>query len=277
MYYHASITQKEDAKRGSSYDNAYEVDTSRELIVEKIAIPYLKGERFFVGGTVCDPKRVTSLRFIHTNQSFPELVPFIRSERARSTVITFMPDEAYLFDKGEDVTRPILDEAEASINSKPSRSKAESCKTFNKVFVVHGHDTALLDQTEILLHRWGLEPVILRDRANEGRTVIEKIEANTDVGYGLVLLTPDDVGGIAQQDPSSLKLQPRARQNVILEWGYLLAKLDRRRVACLVKTGVELPSDLHGIVRIDLKGDVRDSAQEIARELRAAGFALKEK
>src|SRR6266542_5324751 len=275
MHYHASVTQKEDGRKGS-YDSAYEVDSTRERLVDKMAIPYLRGERFFVGGTVCDPKRVTTLRFVQTHQSFPELVPFIRAERSRSSVVTFQPDEAYVFDKGEDITRSIMDEAEASIIPKPAHRDSQNSGG-RKVFLVHGHDTVALDQTEVLLLRWGLEPVILRDRANEGRTVIEKIEANSDVAYGLVLLTPDDVGGIAQQDPSTVKLQSRARQNVILEWGYLMAKLGRKYVACLVKKGVELPSDLHGIVRINLKDDVRDSALEIARELRAAGFSLNEK
>lgn len=63
---------------------------------------------------------------------------------------------------------------------------------------------------------------------------------------------------------------------MVLEWGYMMAKLGRKHVACLVKDNVELPSDLHGIVRINIGKDVRDSAVEIARELRAAGYTLKD-
>ena len=271
MQYHAAVTLNDS--KGKYSDTAYEIDVTREFLVEKIAAAYLKGSRFFVGGHVCEPRQVTALKFMQTNQSFQELVPFIRAERARSNLITAVPDAAYLSDKAKDITREILDEAEASVSTEtiPSRSGGTS----NKIFVVYGHDTQALDQTEILLLRWGLEPVILRDRASEGRTVIEKIEANSDVGFGIVLLTPDDLGCVAQKNPDQ-ELKPRARQNVILEWGYLMAKVGRRRVACLVKEQVEMPSDLHGIVRINIGADVKSSAPEIARELRAAGFKLKE-
>jgi predicted nucleotide-binding protein len=100
-------------------------------------------------------------------------------------------------------------------------------------------------------------------------TVIEKLEARTQVGFAVVLLTPDDVGGLSND-----RLQPRARQNVIWEWGYLVAKLGRSNVICLYKTGVEIPSDLHGVVTIHIADDVRDSAEEIRRELVAAGYKI---
>jgi len=100
-------------------------------------------------------------------------------------------------------------------------------------------------------------------------TVIEKVEAGTNVGYAIVILSPDDVGGVDKEHFS-----PRARQNVVFEWGYLMAKLGRNRVACLRKGNTEMPSDLHGIVRIDISNDVRDSAELIRRELLAAGYKL---
>jgi predicted nucleotide-binding protein len=100
-------------------------------------------------------------------------------------------------------------------------------------------------------------------------TVIEKLEAHTQVGFAIVLLTLDDVGGLSADRP-----QPRARQNVIWEWGYLVAKLGRPNVICLYKTGVEVPSDLHGLVTIHISEDVRSSAAEIRRELVAAGYKI---
>jgi predicted nucleotide-binding protein len=100
-------------------------------------------------------------------------------------------------------------------------------------------------------------------------TVIEKLEAHTKVGFAMVLLTPDDFGGLAPD-----RLQRRARQNVIWEWGYLVAKLGRANVICLYKSGVEMPSDLHGLVTIHIGDDVRTSAEEIRRELVAVGYKI---
>jgi predicted nucleotide-binding protein len=134
---------------------------------------------------------------------------------------------------------------------------------------VHGHDLNALDQTELLIRRFGLTPIIIRDAASAGRTLIEKIEVHSDVGCAFVILTPDDIGGLDEDH-----LLSRARQNVIWEWGYLVAKLGRQKVICLYKGAVEMPSDLHGLVTIHVTDDVRDKALEIRRELVAAGYII---
>ena len=83
----------------------------------------------------------------------------------------------------------------------------------NKVFIVYGHDIECREQLELLLRRMKLEPVILQNLPIAGDTIIEKLEANIDVRYACVLLTPDDEGHPVDQ-PKEKKL--RARQNVIL-------------------------------------------------------------
>ncbi len=55
------------------------------------------------------------------------------------------------------------------------------------------------------------QPIILHERANEGRTVIEKVEAHGVVGFAVVLLTPDDEGC------EKVDTRTSARQNVVLE------------------------------------------------------------
>jgi histidinol-phosphate/aromatic aminotransferase/cobyric acid decarboxylase-like protein len=61
--------------------------------------------------------------------------------------------------------------------------------------------------------------------------VIEKIEENTDVAYALVLYTACDLGRAKTESKS----HPRARQNVVFEHGYLIAKLGRERVAAILR------------------------------------------
>ena len=100
-----------------------------------------------------------------------------------------------------------------------------------KIFIVHGHDELSKFKLESILRELKLEPIILNDKANEGKTIFEKLEKHTArVGYAIVLLTPDDVGG---QNEDSLK--PRARQNVILELGYFMGSLGRERAVCIKK------------------------------------------
>ena len=124
-------------------------------------------------------------------------------------------------------------------------------QVFNKqkVFIVHGHDEALLNKIENLLHRIGLEPIILKNEANAGKTIIEKLEHYTDVGFCIVLYTCCDEG----RKKGDSGFQCRARQNVVFEHGYLCAKLGRKRVVALKEEQVEFPSDLAGVVYINLQ------------------------
>jgi predicted nucleotide-binding protein len=139
-----------------------------------------------------------------------------------------------------------------------------------KVFVVHGHDSEAKESVARFLERLGLEPIILHEQANEGRTVIEKFEAHSNVGFAVVLLTPDDVG--AAKDKVA-NLNKRARQNVVLELGYFLGKLRRSHVCALYKSGVEIPSDYQGVLytELDQKGAWRTS---LAQELSNAGLQI---
>jgi len=113
--------------------------------------------------------------------------------------------------------------------------------------------------------------IILREQPNKGRTLIEKFEDYADVGFAIVLLTPDDKGGPKNCGASDLK--PRARQNVVFELGYFIGRLGRNRVCALYLEGVEIPSDYSGVVytKMDPSGAWR---LEIAKELKAAGFSV---
>jgi len=139
----------------------------------------------------------------------------------------------------------------------------------NKVFIVHGHDGEARETVARYLHGLGFQPVILHEQANQGRTVIEKIEANRDVGFAVVLLTPDDVGRSVKED----ELKPRARQNVLLELGYFICHLGRERVCTLRRGNVDIPSDFAGVVweNMDDGGGWRLT---LARELKAAGHEV---
>ena len=138
----------------------------------------------------------------------------------------------------------------------------------NEVFVVHGHDEAARETVARFLAQLSLEPVVLHEQPNKGHTIIEKFEDHADVTFAVVLLTPDDIGGLKNKKSD---LKPRARQNVILELGYFLGKLGRQRVCPLVKGDVEKPSDYDGVVYADLD-DAGGWKMKLVQELKAAGF-----
>lgn len=139
-----------------------------------------------------------------------------------------------------------------------------------QVFVVHGHDRELLAQVARLLERLDLDPIILEEQPNQGRTIIEKFEEHSlSVGYAVVLLTPDDLG--AAKGTEVPNRPNRARQNVILELGYFMGALGRERVAALSADGVERPSDIHGLLYIPVEGPWEPA---LAKEMRNAGLPV---
>ena len=137
-----------------------------------------------------------------------------------------------------------------------------------KVFVVHGHNQGIKDSVARFLEKLDLEPVILHEKPNAGRTVIEKISDYADVHFAIVLLTADDEGRVRNENA---EMQLRARQNVIMELGYFLGKLGRTRVCALYELGVEIPSDYQGVLFVEIDRNDR-WRNELVRELLAAGI-----
>ena len=144
-------------------------------------------------------------------------------------------------------------------------------KTSQKVFIVHGHDAEAKYAVARFIERLGLEAIILDEQSGGSQAIMDKFEEEAkDVVFTTILLTPDDVGAAkAEQN----ELRPRARQNVILELGYFLGKLDRNRICLLYKEGVERPSDIHGLFYILM--DDHDGWQlKLAREMKSAKLPI---
>ena len=144
-------------------------------------------------------------------------------------------------------------------------------KSKDNVFIVHGSDNETKEMTDQFLKELGLKPIILHEQPNKGLTIIEKLEIySSNADFAVVLLTPDDIGG-SKSDLSSQS--PRARQNVVFEFGYFCGKIGRDKV-CALYQGVEQPSDLHGVFYIPLD-ESGDWKRTLVRELEAANLDLR--
>jgi len=184
-----------------------------------------------------------------------------------------------------------------------------------KVFIIHGRDEKAKNDLKQLLEEVGLEPIVLDKEPNKGRTIIEKIEKYLpEVGFVFVLLTPDDIGMLKSdidkflnkaltQAHEIVKIpvtnkyvenkahifetirkkikqaledgENRARQNVIFELGLFMGKLGRSKVCYLYTGDIKLPSDLDGLLHIKYEKSVKEGKEKIIRELKNAGYTLK--
>jgi predicted nucleotide-binding protein len=144
-------------------------------------------------------------------------------------------------------------------------------KASTAVFIVHGHANGpKYEVARYLETATSAQPVILHEQAKRGQVIIETLESfAATAAFAIVLLTADDQGcAVGAND-----VQGRARQNVVFELGFFIGALGRSRVAVLYEDGVELPSDMNGILYtiLDAQGAWRIG---LGRELRAAGFAV---
>lgn len=142
-----------------------------------------------------------------------------------------------------------------------------------KAFIVHGHDKAAKYELKNYLQNTLKlrEPVILHEQPSLGRTIIEKFEQEAhSVDLVFVLLTPDDV---IYDAPTTAANKWRARENVIFEMGYFLGyffgKLQRRKgkVILLYKGPLVLPTDISGIVYIDISNGIESAGEGIRKEV----------
>lgn len=141
-----------------------------------------------------------------------------------------------------------------------------------KVFIVHGRDNEAKQEVSRFIEKLGLEAIILHEQASSGMTIIEKIEHySNDADFALVLYTACDHGRGVHE--SNIPPKNRARQNVVFEHGYLMAKLGRENVCSLVKGNIETPNDISGVVYVALD-EYGAWKNEVAKELKACGYAI---
>lgn len=143
-----------------------------------------------------------------------------------------------------------------------------------KIFVVHGHDTVALEQLELVLRRLGLDPYILQNNDGESKTLIEALEQQIyrEAAFGIILMTPDDYG--YPKAKTDADRQPRARQNIILEMGMVLASLGRERMVLLKKGALEMPTDVNGVIYLEFNEHVKEIAVKLATRMKGAGIEI---
>lgn len=113
-------------------------------------------------------------------------------------------------------------------------------------------------------------PTSLAEEAGNGATIIKKFESHgVKTSFAIVLLTPDDVGQTVAAQETGLAPNPRTRQNVVLELGYFIGKIGRKKIVAIDAT-VERPSDLAGLSYVKYPGDNWKDALRV--ELEAAGL-----
>lgn len=276
MYYHIEVTERQNKSSPEA-----KVDLTKDQLLHRFIHPYDNGDAIIVNGKTILAQDIERVRVGESKQASPEIIRTLRAEDERSNVIFFRGlDENRVVHKAKDVTDEFITGPPGGKTKKSDDRLilAESNDdSTSKVFVVHGHDHALKSDLEVFLQENGLEAVVLHRKADEGLTLLEKFEKHSDVGFAIILLTPDDAAypvSERNQAGQDREEERRARQNVIFEFGYFVGKLGRSRVVCLYKEGVTLPSDVNGFLYKKVSNSIEDVGYPLLKELKKAGLPV---
>jgi len=273
MYYQVLLEAKNLKATKETY-KLYELDKeTQESVISEVILPYLRKESFQFNGYFLEPENIVRIVVKTTEKSVRVLSKFENDNMKTGLIYYVSPESIVSNDKyTTDITKELFVEAKAYLATEDT-NKATTSQTIeldrSKVFIVHGHDELAKLSVARFLEKLDLEPIILHEQASSGNTIIEKIEEHSNVGFGIVLYTPCDLGA-SKGNPN---LNPRARQNVVFEHGYLIAKIGRENVCALVKDEVETPNDISGIVYITLDSNGGWHI-DLAKELKNSGYEI---
>jgi hypothetical protein len=166
---------------------------------------------------------------------------------------------------------------EAPHDKRPPREKSPSSMVSNQsqllrsnILLIHGQDgTAKVSVLEFI-EKLGLRALVPHEQGNGGKDLIEKFRDPSNIQFAIVLFTPDDA--ITPQDkPAGRRTRPI--QDIIFEFGYVVAKLGHERVCALCQEGAEILFDYTWAVFIpmDSRGGWR---LLLAKEIKQAGVEI---
>lgn len=265
-YYHVYIESNDPKAR------CFELDrTELSELKEDVILPYLKGDQFYFDGYLLRGTKVERILIMKSDISY-EGYAKLRKQRSRYPVSRsdILASSEYF----NNITGEILKECQSLLQQATPKPEApivtqpKAPMDKSKVFIVHGHDGEAKQAVARFVENLGLKAIILHEQASSGKTIIEKIEEYTDVGFGIVLYTPCDLG--ASQEKKD-ELKARARQNVVFEHGYLIGKIGRKNVCALVKGDIEKPNDISGVVYINMD-ESEAWKYQVAKEMKACGY-----
>ena len=277
MYYHVLIETKEKTGKSQTNRKYFELDkTDLSEIKKDIIFPYLENEVFQFNGYFLNRDDISRVVIKESDLTSKEYSKFANENLSPNVILYISPADIFEDDEYvRDITKEVFKTSKNEVQKEKTLINVAPNKEFDKtkVFIVHGHDDLAKTEVARFIEKLKLEAIILHEQANSGKTIIEKIEEFSNVGFGLVLYTPCDVVTAKENKDNCAMLSYRARQNVVFEHGYLIGKIGRSNVCALVKGEIETPNDISGVVYISMDNQTPWQLA-VAKELQNSGYDI---
>jgi predicted nucleotide-binding protein len=244
-YYQIFIRFSDDGEKNLGFF----CDVSLEQLNEQILKHYNNNEPFYFLGKIINASDIKEFYIFITNRKIEnDVLPSGKTVmNASNYVILKMLNKREIENFGNVAHKLIRIE-----KVKKDVVKKENNTIDNKIFIVHGRDNEMKEAVARTLEKLDCDAIILHEQPNEGRTIIEKFsDYANETSFAVVLFSPDDMAYL--NGDSYKKARPRARQNVLLELGFFMGKLERAHTIALCKKAddFEMPSNYKGVAYIE--------------------------
>jgi predicted nucleotide-binding protein len=265
--YHVYIEYSELDKSGIRFN------VPEEELVRTFSSPFTMGQPFWFLGKLLNPNRVIKAVIFWSYQTADKLT------LSNQENLVAAKDKKYLIEnilngkvKGAYLcTEKFLSPIEKNVALNQLAISGSDVR--RRVFVVCGTDSEMKQAFTNALTKLRLVPVVICEEPKQGRKIVERFQEYIDVGFAVVLLSPDDLVYVKDEPPTKRKLRPR--QEVVFELGFLLGKLGRDNVLVFQREcqNFEVPTDFEGIKVTAF--DDRDSWKlALIRELKNCGYTV---
>ena len=131
----------------------------------------------------------------------------------------------------------------------------------SRIFISHGRKEEWRKIQEYVEKTLDIPTLELAQSPNKGRTIFQKlIDESDECTFAVIVMTGDDL---------TTDEEIRARENVIHEIGYFQGKYGANRVCLLHENGVNIPTNIQGLVYIPFPRDgVEAALGGLTRELK---------
>jgi predicted nucleotide-binding protein len=251
--YHIYVEYVEPDKSGIRFN------IPQEELVRTFSSTFTMGQPFWFLGKLLSPNKVKEAIIFWSYQTADKLT------LPNSENLVAAKDKKYLIEsivkgkvKGAYVcTEKFLPSTEKKMFPNPSTTSSPRTLS-RRIIVVSGADNEMKQALTGALTKLSLIPVVMCEEPSQGKKIVENFTRDySDVGFAVVLLSPDDFGYAKNEDATKRKLRPR--QDVVFELGFLLGKLSKGNVLVFFRefANFEIPTDFEGIKLIPF--DDRDS------------------
>ncbi len=263
--YHIYVEYAEPGKSGIRFN------VPQEELVRTFSTSFTAGQPFWFMGKLLNPLKVNKAVIFWSYETADKLT------LPNQENLVAAKDKKYLLDsilkgkvKGAYLcTEKFLSSTEKTLD--PFQSKSVSDR--RRIFVVCGTDDEMKQAITNALTKLWLVPVVMCEEPSQGRKIVERFADYKDVGFAVVLLSPDDFAYAKKESPTKRRLRPR--QDVVFELGFLIGKLGKDHILVFYRecANFECPTDFEGLKLAAF--DDRDSWKlALIRELTNCGYIV---